>query len=375
MMYRHDPRRLRILLIASCVACFLPVIKPLYAYATPLSSATEGSGRKRDEQSPLTVVQVMAQEADRPKSAEGDKSEEQDNDDPEERDGLEEQSGLEDGDEREEQEDAIADGDPDLGILRAYPNTEPDPDLGILRALPQQPEPPQRPVVYFTAGSSVFYSDNVFSSTDPQEDGIFRAGLGLRAVPALGSRTFAVFAANGNITRYVEESSVNYDELELSASLFRQITRRAYIDVGWRNEQLFRESGDRFLSDHQLQLSIGRRDQLGPLQVDSSYQLRRSFADPEDRSRLLNRLRLSARYPLNQDLDLGLSYQLGLTSFTQSSRDDHYQQILGQLSYQPNRQTSISLFGGGRFGGSDEDDLDFDSALFGVSVGVNLPLF
>ena len=226
----------------------------------------------------------------------------------------------------EDVDEAIQETDPDLGILRAYPSAARDPDLGILRATPLQPEAPPRPVVYFTARSSTIFSDNVFSSTDPQEDGIFQAGIGLRAVPALGSRTFAVLTANGNIVRYAEEDGINYDELELGASLFRQLTRRAYIDVGWRNEQLFRESGDRFLSDHQLQLTVGRRDQLGSLRLDSSYQLRRSFSDPERRSRLLNRLRLSASYPINADLDVGLSYQLSFADFIEGDRDDHFQQ-------------------------------------------------
>ncbi|MGB3616216.1 MAG: hypothetical protein WBA10_20655 [Elainellaceae cyanobacterium] len=276
----------------------------------------------------------------------------------------------------EEHREALSpETDPDLGILRVYPESERDPDLGVLRLQPAQPESPPPPVVYFTASSSAIFSDNALSSDEPIDDGIFRAGIGLRAVPALGDRTYAVLTANGNIVRYADAEQVNYDELELGASLFHRITRRAYVDVGWKNEQLFRESGDRFLSDHQLRATIGRRDQIGRLQVNTAYQLQRSFADPERRSRLLNRLRLSAQYPLQADLDLGISYQLALVDFTESDRNDHYQQILAQLSYQPSPETRISLFGGGRFGDSDLDRIDFDSVLFGVSFGVNLPLF
>jgi len=272
-------------------------------------------------------------------------------------------------------EDSSPEADPDLGILRVYPESERDPDLGVLRLQPAQPESPPRPVIYFTARSSAIFSDNALSQDDPIDDGIFQAGIGLRAVPALGDRTYGVFTVNGNIVRYADTSEVNYDELELGASIFHSITRRAYVDVGWKNEQLFRESGDRFLSDHQVRARIGRRDQIGQLQLNTAYQLQRSFADPDSRSRLLNRLRLSARYPLQPDLDLGLSYQLTLVDFTQSDRNDHYQQILGQLSYKPSPETRISLFGGGRFGGSDRDRVDFDSVLFGISFGVNLPLF
>lgn len=268
-----------------------------------------------------------------------------------------------------------SEGDPDLGILRLYPQAELDPDLGILRLQAVEEEPPRRPVVYATARTSTIWSENALSSVNPTADGLVQAGVGLRAVPALGSRTFATLTANGNIVRYFNETDFNYDELELGASIFHRITRRAYIDVGWRNEQLFRESGDRFLSDHQLRASIGRRDQLGQLRVDTAYQFQRSFTDLESRDRLLNRLSVSARYPVRPDVDLGVFYQLSLIDFTNVDRNDRYQQVLGALSYRPSSATQISLFGGRRFGDSGSDFIDFDSALVGVSVNFNLPLF
>lgn len=275
-------------------------------------------------------------------------------------------------------EDEVAepsDVDPDLGVLRLSPKTEADSDLGRLRLQPTVEEPPRRPVVYATVRSSAFLSDNTFSSTDPIEDGLVKTGIGLRAVPALGSRTFLIATANGNIVRYFDETDFNYDELELRASIYHRITRRAYIDVGWRNEQFFAESGDRFLSDHQLRASIGRRDRIGPVSINTAYQFRRSFADPNRRSRLLNRLSLSARYPLRSDVDLGISYQLSLIDFTDIDRNDHYSQVLGELSYRPSSTTRLSLFGGGRFGDSSSDFVDFDSALIGITFSLNLPLF
>ncbi|MGF1538524.1 MAG: hypothetical protein ACFB4J_18845 [Elainellaceae cyanobacterium] len=265
--------------------------------------------------------------------------------------------------------------DPDLGLLRLSPKTEVDPDLGLLQLQPLVEEPPRPPVIYATVYSSAFLSDNTFSSTDPIEDGLVQAGIGLRAVPALGARTFLVATVNGSIVRYFDETDFNYDELELGASIYRRITRRAYIDVGWQNEQFFAESGDRFLSNHQLRASIGRRDRIGPLRVNTAYQFRRSFADPNRRSRLLNRLSLSARYPIRRDMDFGISYQLSLIDFTDIDRNDHYNQILGELVYRPSSTTRLSLFGGGRFGSSDSDFVDFDSALIGVTFSLNIPLF
>ncbi len=269
----------------------------------------------------------------------------------------------------------VPNDDPDLGTLRLYPQADVDTDLGVLRLQPAEDTPPRPPVVYATIQSSTILSDNALSSADPIEDGLLQAGIGLRAVPALGSQTFAVLTLNGNVVRYFDETDFNYDELEMGASIFHRITRRTYIDVGWKNEQLFRESGDRIISDHQLRASIGRQDQLGPVRIDTAYQLQRSFADPNSRSRLINRLSVGANYPVQSRIDLGIFYQLSLIDFIDGDRDDHYQQLIGQISYRPSSTTRISLFGGGRLGDSDLDFIDFNSALIGISVGVNLPLF
>lgn len=274
-------------------------------------------------------------------------------------------------------------GDPELGILRLRELPEAtleleDAELGRLRLREAVLQPvPVRPSIFFTARTSGFWSDNIFSFTDPIEDGILQSGISFRAVPALGDRTFLTASVEGNLVRYFDQSDFSYNELELSASLFRAITRRTYLDLGWNNQQLFeRDGGERFFSDHELRLSIGRRDRLTDrLDLNTSYQLQLSFADPEDRSRAVNRLNASLSYDITARFRSDLFYQFSLIDFTKRDRNDHYHQLLAQFTYSLSSETRIFLYGGGRLGGSSNDLIDFDGLLFGGGLVFNFSLF
>ncbi|HHP7244924.1 MAG TPA: hypothetical protein ACFE0H_09590 [Elainellaceae cyanobacterium] len=276
------------------------------------------------------------------------------------------------------------DPDPELGILRLRelpygPADISDPELGNLRLRETETRlTPDRPSVYLQGRVGFFWSDNIFSSQiDPVNDGLFQTGLSLYAVPQIGQRTYLTALVSGELLRYFDETEFNYDELQLSLGAYHALTRRTYLDVKWLNQQLFDEDdNDRFLNDHQFRLAIGRRDRLSQdLYLNTSYQARLSLADPETRSRVFNLFNVSLGYEIQPSLRADVFYQFALIDFTQQSRNDRYHQLIAQLSYQLSRSTRISIFGGARLGNSSDSNIDFDSGLFGINFGVNLPLF
>ncbi len=283
--------------------------------------------------------------------------------------------------------DASADpeADPELGILQLrevpIPGLEAgsDPELGNLRLREALARPIRsRPSVYLQGQTGIFLSDNIFSSADnPTQDGLFQSGISLYALPLVAQRTYLTALVSGRIWRYFDETDVSYNELQLGLGVYRVLNQRMYIDARWLNQQLFRrDGGDRFLNDHQLRFAIGRRDRLTrDLELNTSYRGRLGLADPERRSRVINTLAADLTYEIRPQLEADLSYQFVLIDFTQQNRNDFYHQILARLSYDISRDVSISIFGGGRFGNSSESRIDIDSGLFGINVGVSLPLF
>lgn len=259
-------------------------------------------------------------------------------------------------------------GDPELGVIRVRPLPTPT-------ATAEPPTPP--PALYLLGNVTYFNSDNIFSIRDPIADGLIQTGLDLWGVYPLSSRTALIGSVGGNLVRYQDQSEFDYNELRFEASVRHALSPRMYGEVGWSNQNLFyREGGDRFLNDHALRFALGRTDPLNSkLSLDTLYQFQASFADPDSRSRILNSLSASLRYDLTEEFQASLSYQLGLSNFTETDRDDFYQQLLGVLNYQFSERAQLTVYGGYRFGDSSNDLVDFDGGVVGVSLGFNLPLF
>jgi hypothetical protein len=257
-----------------------------------------------------------------------------------------------------------------------------DSELGILRLREQELERIEsqsasaRETVYFIGRLSFFKSDNILlDRLDPIDDQLISLSASVLAAPRLGPDTLLIASVEGGLIHYNELSELDYRELEFRASLRQFFSARTYGEIGWSNQQLF-DDGDRFFNDHSLRLTLARRDPLvSNLRLDSFYQLRLSFADPSDRNRIINTLGVGLNYSLQPDLQVGLDYQLTLTDFTQQDREDLYNQIVAQLSYDLSRNSRIILFGGFSFGDSSSSDVDFNSAIFGASIDVNVPLF
>lgn len=262
-----------------------------------------------------------------------------------------------------------------------------DPELGCLRlqdpTFPMMPTA-KAPVLYLLPRIDFFQSDNVLLGIEPLDDGLVRPSIGLLALPPIGPRTFIVASVDGAFSRYFQVPEYNYDELRIRAGIFHQLSPSMWGEIGWTNQQLFISgneipgfsSGTRFLNDHGLRLELSRRDQLAKrLTLNSVYQLRVSFADPEERSRILHVLYLSLNYDLMKAVQLGLDYQLAATNYTVVPRTDIYHQLLGRVAWTVARNVQTSVYGGISFGSSTEPGIDFNSVVLGVSLSLNLAIF
>lgn len=120
----------------------------------------------------------------------------------------------------------------------------------------------------------------------------------LLATPKLGPTTRLVAAAGGGAIRFATEGDFNYNVLNFNVGIQQRLTDQMYAQVGWVNEQLYRDgSGQRLLLDNAVDFTIGRQDQLGKqLRLDSFYNLRASFTNPTDQSRVANTLGARLRY-------------------------------------------------------------------------------
>ncbi|HEY9651232.1 MAG TPA: hypothetical protein V6C95_11260 [Coleofasciculaceae cyanobacterium] len=258
------------------------------------------------------------------------------------------------------------------------PSNGEDPELGRLRLRELEPPPaPSEPAVYLLGGVDYLRSNNIFSGIDPVDDGLFRAGLTLVAVPSLGNGTSLLAAVSGNVIRYSYLWEYDYNELQMNLGVRQQMGRRTYGIVGWSNRQLFeQDGGDRFLNEHSVYLELGREDSLTQqLTLNTFYQFRLSFADPTDRSQVIHYLGASLDYDLLPSLQLTLDYQFAFADFTRQERIDEYHQLLTRLTYRMSSNSQIYLFGGYSLGDSSDSATDFDGLVFGIGADVSLPLF
>ncbi|WP_190376159.1 hypothetical protein [Leptolyngbya sp. FACHB-17] len=277
--------------------------------------------------------------------------------------------------------------DPELGTLRIQERTVPE----IPIALPNRP---RQPSAYLLLRTDYFNSSNVFSDVEPISDGLLRTGLTFFYAPPIGSKTFLITSFDANLIRYgrlgqyrsINGSieSLNYDELRLRAGIFHRITPRLSGEIGWSNQKLFTSarglqqffSGREFFGDNSFRVELSRQDTLSPrLSLNTYYQFRWSFANPDDRSRILNSLITTLGYSVSQKLQVAIDYQFTWSHFTQQARDDLYHQLLGRVTYNLTPRTQVNLFSGFSFGHSSDQRIDFNGFLFGAGIVFSLPLF
>ncbi len=272
--------------------------------------------------------------------------------------------------------------DDDLGILRVRQlRSRTDEELGILRLLQTAqatpPPPPKQPTAFLTGRLGVFSSENAFRSDPRLDEQIYQSGLSLYLFPKLSDNTSLYAIAETNLARYENFDSVNYNEIELQLGIRQRLLPRTFAQIGWRNQRLYSPGfRDKLFSVNAIDTLISHRSILNSrMWLDSFYQVRLGFANPDSASRFRQTLTLSLNYGISRSLRTGLLYQLDFDDYTQVSRFDTYQQVLGIVSYSITPESRISVFGGTRFGRSSSPGVSLDDTFYGAGLNVSVPLF
>lgn len=250
-----------------------------------------------------------------------------------------------------------------------------DPELGTLRLEElTKPQPPRDANAYLLGWIGYSRSSNIFAEVDPIDDGLFRANLTFLTLQKVTPTTTLFASAGGSTNRYQQQDEYDYTGLNFNAGVSQTLFDRTQAELGWENQQLFaREGGDRFLNSHAIYGQLRRRDPLAArLNLETSYRLRFSFAEPDSRSQTLHSLRTALNYAPYQALELGLEYEFVYADFTRIERSDRYHELLARLSYQLSPHSRIELFGGRSFGGSSDPNIDFNNFIFGIGLGFTL---
>lgn len=289
--------------------------------------------------------------------------------------------------------DAIADADIDqgkgeklddeLGIIRVRQlRSRANEELGILRLLqtaqtPPPPPPSKRITAFLTGRLGLFDSENAFRSDPKLDETIYQSGLSLYLFPRLSNNTNLYAIAETNLARYENFESVNYNEIELQLGVRQRLRPRTYAQIGWRNQRLYSPGfRDKLFSVNAIDTLVSHRSILSSkLWLDSFYQARLGFADPNSASRFRQTLTLSLNYGITPSLRTNLLYQVDFDDYTQVARFDTYQQVLGIISYSITPESRISLFGGTRFGRSSSPGVSLDDTFYGAGLNISVPLF
>ncbi|OUC16650.1 MAG: hypothetical protein B0A82_00810 [Alkalinema sp. CACIAM 70d] len=257
-------------------------------------------------------------------------------------------------------------------------------ELGDIQPLqptkPTQPATPPRkqPTVQLLLRSSAFTSSNITSLRDfAPSDTVFVNGAMLLATPKLGDSTRLIALAGGNLVRFANRGDSNYNSVNFNVAIQQRLAPGTYGQLGWVQENLYRsDSGDRLLRDNSLQLILGNQSQIGKkLRLDTSYELRASFADPDDQSRLNHTLGARLRYDITPQLQGALDYRLSFKDYTQVDRFDTEHQVSAMAIYNISRDVFVAGNVSYLFGRSSNSDNNPNNLSVGISLGVNVPLF
>ncbi|PZO49072.1 outer membrane beta-barrel protein [Phormidesmis priestleyi] len=252
-------------------------------------------------------------------------------------------------------------------------------EVGEIRIL-ERPAVAERrqPDVQLLLRSSVFSSSNItsLSAFSPSDTVFINSGL-LLATPKLGETTRLIASAGGGLVRFANQGDSNYNLLNFNVAVQQRIAPGTYGQLGWVQENLYRaDSGDRLLQDNSVQFILGRQDQLGQqLRLDSFYELRASFTNPDDQNRVANTLGARLRYDITPKLQGALDYRLTFKNFTQVDRADTEHQISALAIYNINPDVFVAGNVSYLFGRSSSAAIDLDNLSIGISLGWNVPLF
>ena len=195
----------------------------------------------------------------------------------------------------------------------------------------------------------------------------------------LGSDTRLVAGAGGSSVLFTSEDG--YNALNFSFGVRQQLANNTAAELAWVQERLSKNGSSDNLVDNSLRLAVGRLDRLSSkLRLDSGYELRASFASPDEASLVRNTLTVGLRYDLTPRLQGRLDYQVVFDDFTRQDRLNTQQQISATTVYYLNRNTfingSVSYLVGDSYDRLiGESGYNLNDLSIGVNIGYNLSIF
>lgn len=280
-----------------------------------------------------------------------------------------------------ETEPGTVEADPGLGTELGPTGAAIDPELGILRlqegetnlrpatALPSEEQYPR--FSYGLQGQvGLVYSSNILGGQPSFDDYITQEGLSFTVVPQISRRTAVIAQLGGSWSQYGEFYGLDYRQFYSQVRVRHSLSERVYGEVGWQHQEYFEaDGGDRFLKTNTFQASLVHQKPLSPrLDLNNFYQTQWSLSDPSSRNQVVQRLGSGLTYGLRPDLDVGASYNLEVSAFTERDRLDFYNQALAHLTWEFAPRQRLRMFTGFAFGESSVETIQFDGFLFGVSL-------
>jgi Putative beta-barrel porin 2 len=251
-------------------------------------------------------------------------------------------------------------------------------EIKVLNRPATAPAPRRQPDVQLLLRSGAFTSSNTTALKNIRNsDTIFINSAVLLATPKLGPNTRLIASAGGGLLRFADQSDANYNTLSFNVAVQQRLAAGTYGQLGWAQDNLYRQDGgQRLLQDNAVQFLLGRQDQLGQqLRLDSFYELKASFTNPDEQSRVANTLGARLRYDVTPKLQGALDYRLTFKSFTQVDRADTEHQISALAIYNLSPDWFVAGSVSYLFGRSSQPNVDLSNFALGISLGLNLPLF
>ncbi len=255
-------------------------------------------------------------------------------------------------------------------------------ELGEIRILPSPPQlgttPPAQPNVQLLLRSGAFSSDNITAvESFRRGDTVFYNSATLLATPKLGPTTRLVASVSGGLFRYAQRDESDYNQVTWDLGIQQQLSPALYLQIGGGQDRLYQSgSGAQLLRENALHLTVGRQDRLGKrLRLDSSYNLRASFANLETQSQVSHTLGTRLRYDISPSFQAAIDYRLTFKDFTETERFDTEHQVGATAIYAINPRLFVAGSVSYLFGRSSNATAEPNNLAVGLSIGLNVPLF
>jgi hypothetical protein len=256
-------------------------------------------------------------------------------------------------------------------------------EFGIVKPIappkpPKQPKQPKQPTAQLLLRSSAMTTSNLTTvkSFAPSSTLLNNSAM-LLFTPRLGESTTLIATLSAGQASFTSQSESNYHHWGVSAAIQQRLAPNMYVQAGWSQDHLYRNgSGDRLLRDHSLQALIGRQDTLTDnLRLDTAYEFRASFSNPDDQSRVSQTIGGRLRYDWSPRFETAIDYRLSIQDYRKIVRHDTMHEVSAIATYHISPEFFVSGNVSYLFGRSSDVSKTPDNFSVGVTIGANLPLF